>query len=244
MSVRIALLSDDCLFCDGITRILKADGAFEVSVYHTVEKLATASRAGRVDVLLVDSRIEDAMAIAGAGTIAPSSLLIAAPDDPSWCGEALCAGASGVLPKHAGGDTLISAVRAVADGSVWAPRRVMAECIRHLVTASAVRRDSAATLDRHLSRREGEIFRHAASGLGNKEIGHRLAIGEATVKAHLTSIFQKLGVRGRVELAALYHNVISQRAVTHVSRDFLTAAHSPMVVLPKSTLAVVAGAKK
>ena len=83
----------------------------------------------------------------------------------------------------------------------------MADCIRHLVTTTVSRRVGAATLDRQLSRREREIFRQAASGLANKEVASRLAIGEATVKAHLTHIFQKLGVRGRAELAALYHGV-------------------------------------
>ena len=229
MPVRIALLSDDRLLCDGIVRILQSETSFDVTVCDTVATLQAAAREGHVDVLLVDSRIDSAVAIAGAGTIAPSSLLSAAPDDAAWCGEALCAGASGVLPKQAGGETLISAVRAVADGSVWAPRRVMAECIRHLVTASMARRDGTATLDRHLSRREREIFHHAAVGLGNKEIARRLAIGEATVKAHLTSIFQKLGVRGRAELAALYHRVVP---------------HPSMVVLPKSKPAAAPSVKK
>jgi DNA-binding NarL/FixJ family response regulator len=242
--VRIALLSDDRLLCDGIARLLHTDAAFDVTVYDMVAKLELAARAGRVDVLLVDSRIDNAVVIAGAGTIAPASLLIAAPDDAAWCGQALCAGASGVLPKQAGGDTLISAVRAVADGSIWAPRRVMAECIRHLVTTSIARRDGTAMLDRHLSRREREIFRHAAAGLGNKEIGHRLAIGEATVKAHLTSIFQKLGVRGRAELAALYHRVVPRESASLTPRDFLSPDIVPMVVLPKTDTAAAGGAKK
>ena len=54
-----------------------------------------------------------------------------------------------------------------------------------------------------------EVFRYAAAGLGNKEVAGRLAISEATVKVHLTHIFQKLGVRGRAELAAAFHGVIS-----------------------------------
>jgi DNA-binding NarL/FixJ family response regulator len=227
--VRIAVLSDDRLLCDGVVRILQADSTFDVTACGTLAKLEMEGRLRPVDVLLVDSRVDDAVEIAGAGTIAPASLLIAAPDDARWCGEALCAGVSGVLPKHAGSDTLISAVRAVADGSVWAPRRVMAECIRHLVSASVARRDGTATLDRHLSRREREIFRHAATGLGNRQIADQLAIGEATVKAHLTSIFQKLGVRGRAELAALYHRVVP---------------HPAMVVLPKSDHALVGSLKK
>jgi DNA-binding NarL/FixJ family response regulator len=237
------LLSDDRLFCDGIARILQSDVTFEVTVCDAVAKLPDIARHSRPDVLLVDSRIDNAVAIAGSGPIAPA-LLIAAPDDPAWCGEALCAGASGVLPKQAGSDTLISAVRAVADGSVWAPRRVMAECIRHLVTASIARRDGTATLDRHLSQREREIFRYAATGLGNKEIGQQLAIGEATVKAHLTSIFQKLGVHGRAELAALYHGVLTRTGHSRPPREFLPRAHTSLVVIPKSNAVTAGGAKK
>jgi len=67
-----------------------------------------------------------------------------------------------------------------------------------------MRRRSASPPEQ-LSRREREIFRHAASGLANKELATQFAIEEATVKAHLTRIFQKLGVRGRAELAAVYH---------------------------------------
>lgn len=226
MPVQIALLSDDRLLCDGIAKIFQTDPAFTLSVYDAPAKLQLA-RASLVDVLLVDSRIDGAVAIAGARRIATASLLIAAPDEPEWCREALCAGVSGLLSKHAGGETLISAVRAVAEGSVWAPRRVMAECIRHLVAASIAHRDSGVMLDRNLSHREREIFTHAATGLGNKEIALRLAIGEATVKAHLTSIFQKLGVRGRAELAALYHGVAPASHAPRVPSALIVPALSP-----------------
>ena len=90
-------------------------------------------------------------------------------------------------------------------------RTTLADCIRHLVTTSLSRNADAVSLDRTLSRREREIFHHAATGLGNRELAARLAIGEATVKAHLTKIFQKLGVRGRAELAAVYHGVAPMR---------------------------------
>ena len=206
-SVRIALLSDDRLFCDGVASILRSDESFEIVVYDSLASLESAGPLARAAVLLIDSRLDGAMSLVGSARLASTSMLIAAPNDAAWCREALCAGASGVLPKNAGAGALLSAVRAVADGSVWAPRRVMADCIRHLVTSSVSRRVGAATLDRQLSRREREIFRQAASGLANKELASRLAIGEATVKAHLTHIFQKLGVRGRAELAALYHGV-------------------------------------
>jgi len=237
--IGIALLSDDRLFCDGIVRILLTDDAFDVAAYDTIAGLK--SSAAPVDVLLVDSRIDDALAIGGNRRVAPSSLLLAAPDDPTWCREALCAGISGVLPKNAGEGQLLRAVHAVADGSVWAPRQVMADCIRHLLAAAGTRDAGVATLDRRLSSREREIFREAATGLGNRELASRLAIGEATVKAHLTSIFQKLGVRGRAELAAMYHGA---RPRDLDAREFRMPRPAPMVVRQRSNAAAVASPKK
>ena len=239
MPIRIALLSDDRLFCDGIVRILLTDDAFDVAVYDTIAGLE--SSAAPVDVVLIDSRLDDAFAIAGNRDLALASLLLAAPADPSWCREALCAGVSGVLPKNADEGQLLRAVHVVADGSVWAPRQVLAECIRHLISAAGARDAGVATLDRRLSSREREIFRHAATGLGNRELASRLAIGEATVKAHLTSIFQKLGVRGRAELAAVYHGA---RPRDLDARDFRMPRPAPMVVRQRSNAAAVASTKK
>ena len=240
-SVRIALLSDDRLFCDGVARILQTDDTLDVTVHDSIASLDSGGPGPRADVLLIDSRIDGALALASAGRLAKSFMLIAAPNDAAWCRDALCAGVSGVLPKNAGAGALISAVRAVAEGSVWAPRRVMADCIRHLVTTSVARSAGAATLDRRLSPREREIFRHAATGLGNKELAAQLSIGEATVKAHLTRIFQKLGVRGRAELAAVYHGATPRSAP---SRLFIVPSASPMVVRPRSNAAAAAPAKK
>ena len=59
-----------------------------------------------------------------------------------------------------------------------------------------------------LSHREREVFQHAATGKGNKELAVTLAVSEATIKVHLTRIFQKLGLRGRAELAAADHGLL------------------------------------
>lgn len=53
------------------------------------------------------------------------------------------------------------------------------------------------------------MFRQSAKGIGNEELADRLEISEATVKAHLTHSFLKLGLRRSAELAAAYHGVIS-----------------------------------
>ena len=231
-SIRIAVVSDDRLFCDGVTGILISGTGFEVTSY---EAHAAASIAD-VDVVLIDSRLADALSLCAA--VAPaSSILVAAPTDDQWCRDALCAGASGVLPKSARANELLQAVRVVHEGSVWAPRRVMAASIKQLV-ASATRRAGDTQPEQQLSRREREIFLQAATGLANKELASRLSIGEATVKAHLTRIFQKLGVRGRAELAALYHGVVPMRPAP----PLLSIA--PRVVRRKSNLATAERTKK
>jgi len=192
--VRIALVSDDRLFLDGIVKILQ-----------TVPDYLVVDRESGPAILVIDSRMDGALALCNQARGDAAALMIAAPGESVWCREALCAGASGILPRNAGSDALIDAVRVVAEGSVWAPRRAMADCIKHLLTSSVSRRFGNAILENRLSKREREIFRQAATGLANKELAARFAIGEATVKAHLTRIFQKLGVRGRAELAAVYH---------------------------------------
>ena len=136
-----------------------------------------------------------------------ASMLIAAPNDAAWCRDALCAGAE----RRAAEERRCG--RAAQRRTRRRRRIGVGAAARHGRLHPppgddvGVAPGGAATLDRSLSRREREIFRHAASGLANKELASRLAIGEATVKAHLTHIFQKLGVRGRAELAALYHGV-------------------------------------
>jgi DNA-binding NarL/FixJ family response regulator len=88
-------------------------------------------------------------------------------------------------------ETLMTAVRAVADGQVWMPPSLQADVAARLGEPA-----SAA-----LTRREREIVRHVALGLRNAEVAKRLAISEVTVKTHVNNIFQKLGIRDRVELA-------------------------------------------
>ena len=224
--IRIAVLSDDRLLCDGVIKLLQADPAFDLVAHERTAGAGRLLRTVRADVWLIDSRLDGAVELCGEASGDAATLLIAAPGDSAWCRDALCAGASGVLPKNAGAGELVNAIRVVHGGSVWAPRRVMADCIKHLLTASVARRAGGAMLERHLSRREREIFREAASGLGNKELAARLAIGEATVKAHLTHIFQKLGVRGRAELAAVYHGVLVPTRVLNQRSNLAAGGHA------------------
>jgi DNA-binding NarL/FixJ family response regulator len=110
---------------------------------------------------------------------------------------ALRMGALAIVQKRYAVETLMEAIRSAAQGSVWVPPALQGELIAQLRSAS----------DDQLSNRETEIIRHVAVGLRNAEVAKRLSIGESTVKTHLNNIFQKLGIRGRVELALYAHRI-------------------------------------
>jgi DNA-binding NarL/FixJ family response regulator len=106
--------------------------------------------------------------------------------------DALDAGASGYILKDSTPDEVLAAVRAAhAGGAPLDPNaaRVLLESQRDLRPAT------------RLSAREAEVLNLVATGLPNKQIARRLGITERTVKAHLTAVYQQLGVNDRTQAA-------------------------------------------
>jgi DNA-binding NarL/FixJ family response regulator len=165
----------------------------------------------RPDVLLIDSRLGNALAIcADLGHHAALSVIfIDVPRDGGFAAEALTAGARGLVFEDEAPVEVLRAIRMVHLGGVWAPRNAVVAALRTSTHGERERRAAAArTLLERLSPREVEVMRYAAAGLATKELAERLSISRSTVKVHLTHIFQKLGVQGRVELAAAYHRAL------------------------------------
>jgi DNA-binding NarL/FixJ family response regulator len=206
--VRVAVLSDDRLYCEGLCRILATELAFVVvSTEHRSD--LPALRALNLDIAIVDSRMQNAVDLCpGLGSDGMAVVFVATPNDDAWSLDALCAGARGVLEKSARPEDLIKAVHFVSEGQIWSSRPVMTAWLARLTAAENRSEKIEIMVEQRLSQRELEVFRHAATGLGNKELAARLAISEATIKVHLTHIFHKLGLRGRAELAAAYHGIL------------------------------------
>lgn len=117
--------------------------------------------------------------------------------------DALAAGAAGCCNSHAAPEVLNQVALVVGNGGLWVGQSLL----RQLVGSTSrvlgqrpreSRRDDWAKL---LSERECQVARLVAGGASNKEIAGQLEISERTVKAHLTSIFEKLSLRDRLQLS-------------------------------------------
>jgi DNA-binding NarL/FixJ family response regulator len=138
-------------------------------------------------------------------------LLVDADSNPRRAIEALRAGASGSCPADAPAALLRRAVRLLLQGEVWASRRVISSLVDDLANLTEARQlgleeSSGESLSRNplpLSRREADVVRLVAAGRSNRTIASELGLAEKTVKSHLTSVFRKVGVTSRLQLAIL-----------------------------------------
>jgi DNA-binding NarL/FixJ family response regulator len=159
------------------------------------------------DVVLLDLDLgaEDGLAWLpriAAAVPAAKVLILTALRDRARDEEALHAGARGLVLKDAPPDTLLQAIRSVAAGALWFDPRVLAPRRSpgaHPPAASA-RAGQAQADAPELTAREREIVAGVGEGLRNEAVARRLGISEKTVRNHLTAIFAKLGVSGRLEL--------------------------------------------
>ncbi len=117
-------------------------------------------------------------------------------DEDDYIVRGLRAGARGYLLKDSGRKVLFEAIRAAARGESLLPPEVIAKVVANL---QGPQRAEAETL----SKRENQVLALLAQGAPNKEIALELSISERTVKAHVTSIFNKLGAGSRAEAVAI-----------------------------------------
>ncbi|PHN38890.1 LuxR family transcriptional regulator [Pseudomonas avellanae] len=105
-------------------------------------------------------------------------------------------GASGFIPKSSSLEVIQQAVRTVLDGDVWWPSQV-----NEFVSVSDEAKAASAGLA-SLTPQQFRVLTMVCEGLLNKQIASELSVSEATIKAHVTAIFRKLGVRTRTRTQA------------------------------------------
>ena len=154
-----------------------------------------------VDLVLLDLHMPGNHGLAGLAAIraqypAVAVVVVSANDDPRVVRRALDHGAAGYLPKSSGLDELRDAIRSVLACEQWLPASLRATVAR--AQSSQQDTELAARLA-SLSPQQFRVLTLVAQGLLNKQIADRLDVQERTVKAHLSAIFERLGVRNRTQ---------------------------------------------
>jgi DNA-binding NarL/FixJ family response regulator len=165
----------------------------------TGEEAVALARALRPDVIVMDiamPRLSGLEATRQITTECPQCqvLVLTAHEEERHIIQLLQAGAIGYLPKRVGLDELLEAIRIAARGESVLPPEVAAVVVRHLAGEGPPRETPRPLTDREL-----EVLQLATQGLTNNEIALRLYVSVRTVEAHLTHIYNKLGVKSRTE---------------------------------------------
>ena len=209
--IRVGLIDDDSLVRAGLAMILGADPGIEV-----VGQGADGSEAvplvqkHRPDVLLMDVRMPTLDGIAATKAVtaltgAPKIIMLTTFDMDEYVFQALEAGASGFLLKDTPPQDLARAVHVVAGGEAMLSPTVTRRMLSHFSDANpGSRQERHPGLDQ-LTERETEVLGAVGAGLSNAQIGMRLFMSEATVKAHVSKIFAKLDCTNRVQIAIIAH---------------------------------------
>jgi DNA-binding NarL/FixJ family response regulator len=196
--IRVLLAEDHAVVRGGLLQLLgDLDEMDVVGAASGGEEAVALAAEHKPDVVLMDLEMPDLDGIEATRRIRAADpevnvVVLTAFSDRSRILDAIDAGAVGYLLKDAEPDELIRGLQAAARGeSPLAPKAAQA-----LVAARTEHRG-----DPELTPREQEVLALLADGLPNKLIARRLDISEKTVKAHLTNIFQRIGVTDRTQAA-------------------------------------------
>jgi DNA-binding NarL/FixJ family response regulator len=196
--IRVLVAEDHPVVRSGLLQLLgNVDQVEVVGAATGGEEAVRLAAAERPDVVLMDLEMPDIDGIEATRRIRADApdvnvVLLTAFSDRKRILDAIDAGAVGYLLKDAEPDELVRGLEAAARGeSPLSPKAAQA-----LVAARGGRGDHP-----QLTPREDEVLALVAEGLPNKLIARRLDISEKTVKAHLTSVFQRIGVTDRTQAA-------------------------------------------
>ena len=203
--IRILIVDDHVLFREGLAAILRTNTDIEVVGFAgSVREAIEVSHTVHPDIILMDFGLPD-----GTGADAARQILREEPDskivfltmsdEDDDLFEAVRSGAKGYLLKDMRPQKLVTALRSVQQGESAISRSMTMRLMKELANT----REMVRPLESTLTRREVDVLRELAAGKSNQEIAQSLVIAENTVKYHVHSILDKLGLSDRRD-AAVY----------------------------------------
>ena len=203
VDIRVILVDDHELFRRGLRELLEEQGLRVIGEAGDGEDALRLASHAQPDVVVMDlhlprmSGVEAARKLAVAAPAVKVLMLTISGDEQSVT-EAIEAGAQGYLLKSATIDEIAVGVRAAAAGEALVSPRIAAQLLERLR-----RGQTAVVTGASLTERELEVLRLVAEGRDNQEIAEALTISPSTVKNHVSSILDKLGLDNRIQ-AAVY----------------------------------------
>jgi DNA-binding NarL/FixJ family response regulator len=198
--IRVVIVDDHGVVREGLRHLLEAESDISVvGVAAEGEQVAELAVEEKADVVLMDLSMPGLGGVEATRRVASARpecavLVLTSFSDRQRVAAALDAGAHGYLLKDADPADIVRGIRAAASGGAPLDPRVA----RTLLDQRSVRPAAPAS---GLSAREREVLALIGSGLSNRLVARRLGISEKTVKAHLTRIYQAIGVTDRVQAA-------------------------------------------
>jgi len=155
-------------------------------------------RGGEVDLILLDLAMPGVRGFSGLMYLRGQFpgvpvIVVSANDDPAAIRRCMDFGSSGFIPKTLGVDEMRTAISRILKGGVWTPPDVDLNTGSDAATAALMSRMAT------LTPQQMRVLMMLSEGLLNKQIAFQLSVSEATVKAHVSAILQKLGVESRTQ---------------------------------------------
>jgi DNA-binding NarL/FixJ family response regulator len=214
--IDILIADDHPIFRDGLRRLLEAEPGLRVigeaaDGAETVQK----TRQLKPDILLLDLAMPrmpglEVLREMSRGASPVRIIILTAAIEKRQIVEALHLGARGVVLKESATLLLMKSIHAVMNGQYWVGHEAISDLVEYLRERIATGEPQPRKFG--VTKRELQIISTVVSGCSNKEIAERFSLSEDTVKHHLTSIFNKLGVSSRLELAlfAINHQLVEK----------------------------------
>lgn len=155
-------------------------------------------RGGDVDLILLDLAMPGVRGFSGllylrAQYPSVPVVVVSATDDPGVIRRCMDFGAAGYIPKTLGVDVMRQGIMAVLHGGLWTPPDIDLDAAADPETSASLARFAT------LTPQQVRVLMMLSEGLLNKQIAYELSVSEATVKAHVSAILQKLGVESRTQ---------------------------------------------
>ena len=199
-SIHLVIADDHPLFRDALRQAVASVLApAKIDEAGSFEQLtALLEQDAEVDLILLDLTMPGISGFSGliylrAQYPAIPVVIVSASDDVGTIRRSVDFGASGFIPKRFGVDTLRDAILKVMDGDVWVPPDVDLSSVADPEMGRL--RDRLVTL----TPQQVRVLMMLSQGLLNKQIAYELGVSEATIKAHVSAILQKLGVESRTQ---------------------------------------------